>query len=90
MLLEVMRLSRDIGSYFHAIGKPHARYFSECGVWLFGSHGGYFHAYPSLESRGIENRLISQYVKSVAERRRFCFIFTGCSPSFDKLVDGRH
>ena len=63
VLLEIVPLTRDVGCHLHAVGKPHARDFSQSRVRLFGRCRKYFETDAALKRRGRKFRPILDRVE---------------------------
>ena len=90
VFLEIMRLARNIGGYFHPVGEPHARYLTDGGVRLARGLRGHLSADTALEGRWVIGRAILKRIKAARERDDFRLAHLVAPMPFRKLIDGGH
>lgn len=67
MLLEVVSLTRDVGSYLHLVREAHAGDLTNSRVRLAGSFGGYLRAHATLERRRVERWAVLERVEATTK-----------------------
>ena len=88
VLLEVVTLSRDVGSDFHTIRKAHTSNLTNSRVWLAGGLGRNARTDTALERRIEIGRAVFERVKATTEGSGLGFIDTAATTLPYELIDG--
>ncbi len=90
VLLEVVALSGDVGSYFHAVGEAHAGDLTDSRVRFARGLGGHLHAHATLKGRRVEGWAVLKRVETTTKGHNLCLLRCGLAWLLCELIDGCH